>query len=74
MNTSNVTQKFQATVPLSIRKHLGINSGDKVAYEIIDGKVILSKFRPLDVDFIKSVETTLSEWQSDNDDEAYRDL
>ena len=29
---------------------------------------------PVEIDFIKLLEMTLDEWDSDNDEEAYRDL
>ena len=29
---------------------------------------------PLDLEFLAGLEKTLSEWNSDNDEEAYRDL
>jgi len=34
----------------------------------------LKKALPLDVAFAKAVEGTLSEWASEEDEEAYRDL
>jgi hypothetical protein len=32
------------------------------------------KAEPLDLEFLSALEETLSEWSSENDDQAYRDL
>jgi hypothetical protein len=33
-----------------------------------------SRPKPLDIEFLSALENTLSEWNSENDDEAYADL
>lgn len=38
---TTVTQKGQATIPVNIRRKLGIKPGQKVYFEEIDNKVIL---------------------------------
>jgi hypothetical protein len=38
------------------------------------GKRGASRPKPLDIEFLSALEKTLSEWNSENDDEAYRDL
>ena len=72
--TSKVTQKYQATIPQAVRKKLGIEKGDHVTFEIEDEKVILKKVSSVDWEYLESVSATLSEWSSDADEEAYRDL
>ncbi len=73
--TSKLTTKSQATIPGKIRKLLGLNPGDSVAFEIGQGqKVIMRKATPIDFEFAYALEGTLSEWSSKNDEEAYRDL
>ncbi|MGL6016060.1 MAG: AbrB/MazE/SpoVT family DNA-binding domain-containing protein [Selenomonadaceae bacterium] len=73
--TSKLTTKSQATIPGKIRKLLGLNPGDSVAFEIGQGqKVIMRKATPIDFEFAYALEGTLSEWFSKNDEEAYRDL
>ncbi len=72
--TSKVTQKYQATIPQAVRKKLGIEKGDRVTFEIEDEKVILKKVSSVDWEYLESVSATLSEWSSDADEEAYRDL
>ena len=73
--TSKLTSKSQATIPRKIRKILGVHPGDSVTFEVNDNsKVLIRKATPIDVEFAKALEDTLTEWSSKNDDEAYGDL
>ncbi|HUW50548.1 MAG TPA: AbrB/MazE/SpoVT family DNA-binding domain-containing protein [Sulfuricella sp.] len=74
MLASKVTTKYQATIPLEVREKLGIQQGDMVAFEFENGAVRLRRVVPLDVEYAKALAGTLSEWASENDEEAYRDL
>ena len=70
-----MTSKHQATIPVPVRKVLGLKAGDAVAFEIESGQVRLRKAGLLDMDFARAVEGTLaSEWLSTADENAYRDL
>jgi len=73
-STSKLTQKYQTTIPSPVRKLLGLHAGDAVAFDIEDNVVHLRKARPIDMVFAKSLEGTLSEWNSAADEEAYREL
>ncbi len=42
---STVTRKGQVTLPIEIRKRLGISKGDKVAILLVEDKVILRPVR-----------------------------
>lgn len=73
--TSRLTQKHQVTIPKGIRKRLGLEAGDTVAFEEgPGGEIRLRKVTPLDIEFAAALEDTLSEWHSESDEEAYRDL
>ncbi len=72
--TSKVTQKYQATIPQAVRKKLEIGKGDRVIFEIEDGKVVLKKLSFIDWEYLESVSATLNEWSSDADEKAYSDL
>lgn len=74
MLASKVTTKYQTTIPLEVRQRLGIRRGDMVAFEFERGEVRLRRVVPLDVEYAKALAGTLSEWGSENDEEAYRDL
>lgn len=71
---SRVTKKYQATIPQAVREVLSITQGDCVAFEIKHGQVVLKKVPSLDWDYLDTVAGTLSEWASEADEEAYRDL
>ncbi|RWX51461.1 looped-hinge helix DNA binding domain-containing protein, AbrB family [Candidatus Electrothrix marina] len=73
--TTKLTGKSQTTIPKEIRKILGIHPGDSVAFELNEeSRVFIRKATPVDFEFAKALEGTLSEWSSKNDEEAYRDL
>jgi antitoxin PrlF len=72
--TSKVTQKYQATIPQTVREKLAIDKGDRVIFEIEDEKVVLKKLSTLDWEYLESIAATLGEWSSEADEEAYRDL
>lgn len=76
MFISTITQNGQATIPAEIRGIMSINTGDKIRFYIdLNKNVTIKKIHPLDLEFAKSVEATLSdEWNSAEDNEAYNDL
>ena len=74
MLVSKLTQKGQTTIPAAIRHQLNLHSGDSIAFEVIEDKVVLMKISPLDYQYHKALENTLSEWCSPEDDEAFNDL
>lgn len=72
MIISKLTSKAQTTIPRPIRTLLGLQPGDELLYEIIDGQVILTKSRrdaTTDDPF-----QTFEEWRSEADTKAYADL
>lgn len=71
---SKLTKKYQATVPEVVRKKLDLKAGDSIAFEIDNNMIKLKKARPTDIEFAKALGPTLSEWNSENDEEAYHDL
>ncbi len=73
--SSRLTSKSQATVPVAVRKRLNLKPGDTVIFEESEaGAVCIRKAEPLDIEFLSALERTLSEWNSESDDRAYRDL
>lgn len=73
---SRLTSKYQATIPLPVRKALGLKSGDAVVFEVRErGVATVRKQTPFDREYAKAVSATLeSEWLSEADEAAYRDL
>ena len=72
--TSKLTKKYQATIPEPVRKLLHLEAGDEIAVDIENNDVHLRKARPVDLAFAQSIEGTLTEWATEADEEAYRDL
>ena len=69
---SKLTSKSQTTIPQPIRAALGLRPGDKLSYEIVDGRVVLAK-----VDQGNTTNDpfrTFEEWGSEADTRAYADL
>ena len=71
---SKLTKKYQATVPEPVRAKLKLNAGDSIAFEIDDNSIRLRKATPVDLEFVTALSPTLSEWASQNHEEAYSDL
>lgn len=74
MLASTLTSKGQATIPAEIRKALNLHAGDVVGFEIKNHKAIITKIAPFDRKYHSALVSTLSEWSSSSDDEAYNDL
>jgi len=71
---SKLTKKYQATVPEVVRSKLELKAGDVIAFEIDNEIIRIRKARPIDIEFSSALVPTLSEWESQNDEEAYSDL
>jgi bifunctional DNA-binding transcriptional regulator/antitoxin component of YhaV-PrlF toxin-antitoxin module len=72
---SKLTSRYQTTVPAAVREALCLEKGDVLAFEIADGgAVTVRKAVALDNAFADVLQSQLSEWASDEDDEAYRGL
>lgn len=71
---SRVSSKGQVTLPKNVRDAIGVGPGDVVAYDVAKGAVTLRRLEPIDLAFHAALESTLAEWGSKQDDEAYGDL
>jgi AbrB family looped-hinge helix DNA binding protein len=71
---SRVSSKGQVTLPKKVREAIGVGPGDRVAYDVAKGVVTVRRLEPIDLAFHAAVESTLTEWASKEDDEAYGDL
>lgn len=69
---SSITSKAQTTVPQAVRRALGLGSGDQLLWEIDGDRVVIRRARSGDV-FVGNF-STFTEWDSDADREAFRDL
>jgi len=75
MQLAKLSSKGQMTIPIQIRESLHLKAGDTLSWDSKpDGSVSVRKVSPLDIDYISALSGTLSEWNSAEDEEAYRDL
>ena len=72
---AQLTSKYQATVPKSVREALKLEARDQIVYEILDDNtVVLRKSHPFDIEYLNALTSTLNEWDSDEDEKVYRNL
>ena len=67
---STVSEKGQTTIPSEIRKVLGIKPGDSVEYEVVGENVVrIHRVKEVDLEWARAIESTLTEWNGDGDDD-----
>jgi antitoxin PrlF len=72
---AKITAKGQTTIPQDVRSALHIAPGDLIAWEVgPDGTATVRRIQPLDLEYLRAVEGTFSEWTGATDEEAYREL
>jgi bifunctional DNA-binding transcriptional regulator/antitoxin component of YhaV-PrlF toxin-antitoxin module len=72
---AKITAKGQTTIPQDVRAALRVTAGDLIAWEVgADGTATVRRVLPMDIEYMRAVEGTLSEWSGSADEEAYRGL
>jgi AbrB family looped-hinge helix DNA binding protein len=75
MELARVTAKGQATIPKRIREAAHIREGDMLAFDLDSNNRITIKRIDSTIDVeLSALQETLSEWNSPQNDEAWRDL
>lgn len=74
MHIARLTADNQALIPQEVRDALDLKEGDAILFSVENGHAVLRKAPGRDMDYLRAVETTLSEWSTPEDDEAFRDL
>lgn len=70
-----MTSKYQATIPKEVREVLHLKAKDQISYEINDDNTVtLHRARPSDIEYLAALRNTLNEWESSEDEKAYKDL
>jgi antitoxin PrlF len=62
---SKLTSKAQTTIPQAVRAALSVKEGDELAYQIEDGRVVVTR---------APQRLPRKEWDSKEDDEDFADL
>ena len=72
---AKITSKGQTTIPHDVRAAMNVAPGDLIAWEVGgDGTATVRRVQPLDMEYLRAIEGTLTEWAGAADEEAYRDL
>ena len=72
---AKITAKGQTTIPQDVRAALHVGPGDLIAWDVDEhGVATVRRVQPMDVEYLRALEATLSEWAGAADEEAYRDL
>ena len=72
---AKITSKGQTTIPHDVRAALHVAPGDLIVWEVgDDGTATVRRVQPMDIEYLRAIEGTLSEWSGAADEEAYRDL
>jgi AbrB family looped-hinge helix DNA binding protein len=75
MELARVTAKGQATIPKRIRDAAHIREGDMLAFDLdSNNRIIIKRIEPPVDAELSALQQTLSEWNSPQDEEAWRDL
>jgi len=71
---STLTANGQVMVPKAVRDALGLKCGDVLSWELDDQSVRLRAVFPVDLDYLRGAEASLSEWSTDADEAAFAGL
>jgi len=74
VHTSKVSSKGQITLPRKVREALGAKTGDLITYQVEGNVVKLKRLELFDAAFHHVLSSTLDEWATKEDEEAFRDL
>ena len=74
MVVGKLSSKGQVTIPKKVRDALRPKPGDTIAYEIEGDLVWLRRVDPFHADFHRALSGTLTEWESPEDEQAFRNL
>ncbi len=74
MELARITSKGQMTIPKKVREAAHLDAGDVVMVMVEDGRVLIRKVVPSGDEYLRAVQDTLGEWNSPEDDEAWRGL
>lgn len=84
--TAKVNEQGQIIIPQIVRDALNVVPGDIIEWKISQNHQMVtvnrlenfsaeeSGIENLDIEYLRSLESTLSEWNSSEDEVAYRDL
>ena len=74
MELARIGTRGQTTIPKRVRAAANLNAGDTLAFEVQADHLIVRKMPVADDAYLRGLTHTLDEWNSPEDEEAWRDL
>lgn len=71
---ARVSDHDQVSLPPAVRQALSLRPGDMVDIQVEGDRVVLSRLSPQQTAELRAFESTLGEWLSDEDEDAFSDL
>ncbi len=74
MDMARITSRGQTTIPKRVREAANLNLGDTLSFEVHGNCLVVRKMSPVGNAYLHGLSQTLDEWNSPEDEEAWRDL
>ncbi len=74
MELARIGARGETTIPEQVRAAANLNVGDTLAFEVQADHLIVRKMPVVQDAYLHGLEHTLNEWNSPQDEEAWRDL
>ena len=74
MEFARLRARGQTTIPKKIRDAANLRAGDVLAFEIEGERLVLHKVTQGQDDYLQALSRVVGEWNSPEDEEAWRDL
>jgi AbrB family looped-hinge helix DNA binding protein len=71
---TKLTAKNQTTIPKPVRRRLKVSAGDRVAFVVAGGQVVLRRVSPTDAAFLKLAGDSFADWSDPEAERAFRDF
>ena len=74
MDVARITSRGQTTIPKRVREAANLNAGDTLMFEAHSDCLVVRKMSPVDDAYRRGLLHAFDEWNSPEDEEAWRDL
>ena len=74
MELARITSKGQMTVSKRVRDAAKLACGDAVVFVVVDDRVAIRKVQTEADAYLRSVQGTMTEWNSAENEDAWKDL
>ena len=74
MDLARITSRGQTTIPKRVREAANLKAGDTLFFEVRPNCLVVRKMSPVGDAYLDGLSQTLDEWNSPEDEEAWRDL